>query len=136
MIYVCLKIIGKIRKQFNFSIAAVINREKKVQQDIENNNNLEVNVEKQKRKLRKSFFTEINFDEERKFIRENNLINLKQLNEFHLDNVVFKGHHEVVEGWNIYDDINSMIPLTDYTTYGSADDNPYQKILKIFSGGT
>lgn len=82
MIYVCLKIIGKIRNARDFSIRVDTPGDK-----------------------------EIDLKDEIRYINENSLIKQNNLNEFKLENLEAGGENKLIEGWSVYEMLENLMEI-------------------------
>lgn len=87
-------------------------------------------------RIRKSKCPSIDFEEERSFVREHKLVNMRDNNELQLKITPLKGLHEVLQGWNNYDNFYKLYFLEDYDTFETSEWNKYSKILETFMADT
>lgn len=77
----------------------------------------------------------VNISEEIRFIKDNNLVKLDQLNQFKLGNIEILDQ-TMIEGWFSYEAQDNLIEIQDFSNVGETQDNPYEKVLLSLFGGT
>lgn len=40
----------------------------------------------------------------------------------------------MIQGWSTFDESQNLIEIEDYSNFGDADDNPYEKVLLAVNG--